>query len=143
MNVSGSNALQQKGLTLIDVMIVVAIIAILSTIAYPLYSSYLTKTRRADAESDLTQIMQAQQRYFTANSTYVTDLSKVGYASATVTSESNHYTITASACVDDINSCVKLTAVPQRDDAECGNIIYDSTGVKSISGDASNRDKCW
>jgi type IV pilus assembly protein PilE len=143
MIASGSNKPYQKGFTLVELMIVVAIIAILSSIGYPLYSSYLSKARRAEAKAELMQIMQAEQRYFTANSIYVSNLTKLGYSSATVTTESKQHTIAAAACDSDIKTCVKLTATPNLADAECGNLIYDSTGTKRITGAESNLDKCW
>jgi type IV pilus assembly protein PilE len=135
---------QQTGLTLIELLVTLAIVAIISSIAYPIYTNYVTKARRADGKSALMEIMQAQQRNYTANSTYTTDLSTIGYGSASnVPSESGHYQITAAACGTGITSCVQLTAAPQASDAECGSLIYDSTGAKSISGGTSTADKCW
>jgi type IV pilus assembly protein PilE len=134
----------QTGLTLIELLITVAIIAILSSIGYPVYNNYVTKARRAEGKSTIMQVMQAQQRNYTANSTYVTDLTALGYATATdLPSESDHYLITAGTCSGTaITSCVRLTAVPQHSDDECGSLIYDSTGAKDISG-TSTIDKCW
>jgi type IV pilus assembly protein PilE len=133
-----------SGITLIEIMITLAIIAILSTIGYPLYSDYVIKSRRTDAKATLMKIMQAQQRSYTANSTYTTDLSTIGYETATeVLSEGSYYKITAKTCgTASITSCVTLTAVPQFDDAECKNMIIDSTGAKSVTGTLAT-DKCW
>ena len=132
-----------SGFTLIELLITIAVVAILSTIAYPLYKDYTDKARRAEAKASIMQIMQAQQRSYTANSTYATDLTQVGYASAAnVPSESNNYLITATACGAGITSCVRLTAVPQYDEPECANLTYDSTGAKGITG-TSTVDKCW
>jgi type IV pilus assembly protein PilE len=133
----------QKGLTLIELMITVAVVAILSAIAYPSYTNYVTKSRRADATAMLMQIMQAEQRAYTANSSYDTNLTNIGFPlEKEVPSEGNHYKITATACGSGITSCVRLTAVPQHADAKCANLILDSTGAKSVSGTLS-ADKCW
>lgn len=143
MIVARPNKTRQNGLTLIELMVTVAIIAVLAMIAYPIYNNYVTKARRADAKAALMAVMQAQQRHYTANSTYVTDLTKIGYkAGANVPSESKHYMISAAACDGDITSCVKLKAVPEHTDEDCGNLEYQSNGVKGVSG-SEGVEKCW
>lgn len=134
---------KSSGITLIEILITLAIIAILSTIGYPLYSDYVIKSRRTDAKAALMQIIQAQQRHYTAHSTYTTDLSKIGYPkAAAVLSDGGHYAITATSCGAGITSCVTLTAVPQFTDDDCKNMILDSTGAKSVSA-SSTTAKCW
>lgn len=59
-----------KGFTLIEVMVVVAIVAILAAIAVPSYNDSVTKSRRADAQSALMGLSQAMERHFTQNNTY-------------------------------------------------------------------------
>lgn len=61
----------QRGFTLIELMIVVAIIAILAGIAYPGYQDVIRKTRRADAKKDLVGLANALERYHTENDTYI------------------------------------------------------------------------
>jgi len=60
-----------KGFTLIELMIVVAIVAILAAVALPSYNNSIDKSRRADAQSALLGFSQAMEQFFTANSTYV------------------------------------------------------------------------
>lgn len=59
-----------SGFTLIELMIVVAIIGLLSAIAYPSYTDYVTETRRADGMSALSGFANAMERYYTTNGTY-------------------------------------------------------------------------
>lgn len=62
---------KQLGITLMELMIVVAILGIISAIAYPAYQDYVTNARRADSQGALLAASNAMERYFTRNGTYV------------------------------------------------------------------------
>lgn len=142
----------QKGFTLIELMIVVAIVAILAAVAYPSYQDSITKAKRAEGRAALMEIMQQQERYYTQNNTYfaftsTTADSKFKWFSGDSAAASS-YEIKAEACTGDtIVNCVMLTAMPgtanvnaSYKDTACGNISLTSTGVKKASGTATN---CW
>lgn len=61
---------QQRGFTLIELMIVVAIVAILAAVAWPSYQNQIRSTNRADAQGALLGLAQAMERHFTQNGTY-------------------------------------------------------------------------
>jgi type IV pilus assembly protein PilE len=63
--------IKSKGFTLIELMIVVAIIGILAAISYPSYTSHITKTYRKSGQVDLMAAAQAAERFYTQNFTYV------------------------------------------------------------------------
>lgn len=61
----------EQGFTLIELMIVIAIIGILASIALPAYQDSVTKSRRADAQGALMGFANAMERHFTTNSSYL------------------------------------------------------------------------
>ena len=63
-----------SGFTLIELMIVVVVISILVTVAYPSYQDHVRKGRRAEGKTALLKAAQVQERYYSDNNTYVVDL---------------------------------------------------------------------
>ena len=106
-----------SGFTLVEVLIVVSIVAILVSVAYPAYQNHVSQTRYADGKVKLLEIMNQQRKYFTNNNTYttslVTELNYPDAGSGAVSTDGNFYTITAGTCgspAEPISECVKLTA---------------------------------
>jgi type IV pilus assembly protein PilA len=69
----------KKGFTLIELMIVVAIIGILAAIAIPNFMNYQCKAKQSEAKSSLGNIRTAQEAYFAEYDTYSSDLGKIGF----------------------------------------------------------------
>ena len=123
-----------KGMTLIELMIVVVIVGILASIAYPSYRDQMTKTRRSDGQAKLMEIMNAQERYFTNYGSYTASIATadpVGLGYADANSEEGFYTISAAACGGGLARCVALTATAQGVQASDGNLTFNSQGVKT------------
>ena len=136
---------KQSGFTLIELMVVIAIIGIIAAIAMPSYNSYLKKSRRADAKIALTKMADAQERWYLQKSTYTTDVTEIGGAD----SPDGDYTLSAAAGADGILNGYVLTAVAdtnglQAGDSDCKTYTLSSTGIKAAltSGGAANT-KCW
>ena len=104
---------KQKGLNLIEIMIVIAIVGILASIGYPLYQDQMERTRRADGKAKLLEVMEAQERFYSANNRYTTTLGVIGYTAVPVPSDEGFYLVNASTCgAIPLTQCVSCTATP-------------------------------
>ena len=132
---------QQKGFTLIEVLIVVAILGIIAAIAIPSYTSFMNKTRRVDAITILSELAGEQQRFLSENNRYGTSSADLGYATDPLLSEDGHYTVSIQ---NPTATSFILTATPvaggaQAGDTECGAFTLNSGGVKG----SNNGTACW
>jgi type IV pilus assembly protein PilE len=139
---------RQGGLTLIELMVVVAVLAILATIAIPAYESLMARVRRADGRAAAMAIAHAEERHFSIYQTYTVsrdDLNKLAGLDAEVAdgdSAKGYYlvAITGDPC-GDIARCFRVTATPQKADVECTSMTLDSAGNRG--GSPSGTNKCW
>ncbi|MEH6455498.1 MAG: type IV pilin protein [Cocleimonas sp.] len=147
----------QQGFTLIEVMIVVAILGIISAIAIPSYSEYVRKGKRTDAKVELLKLAQLQESYFVQNLSYAKDLTTgaggLGLGAA-VKSEQGEYTmsissLTPSACTGIAGgiACTEFTLTATANGSQandkCKNFTLTNTGVKGRSGTGETVQKCW
>ncbi|GIX23444.1 MULTISPECIES: type IV pilin protein [Caldimonas] len=139
-----------RGFTLVEILIVVAIVGILAAIAYPSYQQHVVSSRRAAAQACLVEMAQFMERFYTTHMRY----------DRTATSPPTNVSLPQTQCVNDLanfytfafaeNQPTAVTytveARPQgaqaTADAGCGTLSLTHTGVKGRSGSADLA-RCW
>ena len=141
------SASRTGGFTLIEIMIALAILAILVTIAYPSYLDQVRKSRRSDGQQALLDLANRMEKYFTEYNTYATATVATGNATDVLSSSDSsggYYTlsITAQTATSYTIQAAPKAGGPQVGDTKCANLTLTSTGLKDKSGTESVG-YCW
>ncbi|RAU17359.1 type IV pilin [Nitrincola tibetensis] len=136
-----------KGFTLIELMIVVAIIGIIASVAYPSYQDSIAKSRRANAQASLLELAQFMERHYTANNQYT-----VGNTNP-VTPPALPFTVSPKdggavfynidlAIITATTYTLRATPAGAMAGDNCGNLTLTHTGVKGRTGSLA-LNQCW
>jgi type IV pilus assembly protein PilE len=127
----------RNGFTLIELMIVVAIIAILAAITYPSYQQFVLRGKRAEGRAALLDAAAKEERYYSDNNQYGT----LAAAGIPATTESNYYNI--SITLANANQDFTLTADPIFADPLCDNLTLNQAGTRTENGTSTDLNDCW
>ena len=134
-----------SGFTLIELMIVVAIVGVLAAVAYPSYKRSVEKSRRAEGKALVLDAANRQERRFGDTNKYTDDMTKLGYPADPATSENGHYQVDSTSSSTNVNTgffdfTLTATAVGvQVADTKCATLSIDNVGQKSSTGGGD----CW
>jgi type IV pilus assembly protein PilE len=142
----------QRGVTLLELMIVVAIVSIIATFAYPSYTQYVVNTKRTAATSTLLQIADRQQQFFMDNKRFANDLTDLGFsanplfvsgdgAPAAVGDSDTVYVFgLANVAATTFTAVAAPLAGQLERDTDCGTLTLNQAGARVATGAA---DDCW
>jgi type IV pilus assembly protein PilE len=141
------------GFTLVELMIVVAIVALLGAIAYPSYRDHMRRSNRTVGKALLTDAAARQERRFSEAGAYTANMTNLGFPADPTVSDSGFYSVDATVapagcCETAGGGCTTCTSFTltattvagggQQDDTHCASMSITQAGVKS----ATNTD-CW
>lgn len=156
---------RHAGFTLIEIMIVVAVIGILAAIAYPSYQESILKGRRAEGRTALMELLQQQERFMTQRNCYLAFTNNNGTVATQANAScgidtsftvpfktysgdsptSGAYILSATRCSNSLalSECVMLVAQPRQADPRAGNLQITSSSIKSCTGTTTDPKLCW
>lgn len=138
-----------RGMTLIELMVVMLIIAILASVAVPSYRQHILRSNRTEATTALLRLQAAEEKFFLQNMQYTSNIAAappVGLGLG-ATSDGGRYDLAVVTGAG--NTTFTATATPragagQDDDAKCTSFSITETGRKTATGGAADPDtECW
>lgn len=127
---------KQKGFTLIELMITVAVVAILAAIAYPSYTQHVQKGRRESAKAELLSFVQNLERHYAIKYTYDASLADLSIPTQIPANGAAHYNITLNKTATSYTLTATPTGVQSGD--KCGTLSINQAGVKTAAVSS-----CW
>src|SRR5690554_1212265 len=128
------------GFTLIELMIVVAIVAIIMAITYPSYQNHVLKTARTNATACMMEHAQFMERFYTSNLTYEGADGNLGCANDA--DLANRYQIGVDGLGQATYTITATPHGPQAKDTVCGTLSLNQAGTRSVSG-SGTLGQCW
>ena len=138
----------RQGFTMLELIIALAVLAILVAIALPSYRTFILQSNRTSAKTALQDLATREESYYSLQNTYASQLTTLGYASSTVYvpgNGNNYYALTIGNATA---SSFALTAVPQGQQAQdsCQTYQLDNLGNQSnlaANGASLGVSGCW
>jgi type IV pilus assembly protein PilE len=136
-----------RGVTLMELLVVVGVLSILASIAVPSYRRYLIRTNRTEAKIALLQMQTAQEKFYMQNNSFTNNITGASPAGLGLpaTTETGKYAIAVNVPAD--GQTFSATATPavgggQQDDAECAIFSINERGTRGVTGPKGVQ-ACW
>ena len=150
----GKALVKQRGVTLIELLIAMVVLALIASFAYPSYMNYVVDTKRTAAASMLLQVADRQQQFFMDNKRFANDLTNLGFANnplviaddgRTVADAANSASTYSVMLADVTPTSYTVTAAPLNSqatrDTKCGSLTLNQALLKGSSGGGGS--DCW
>ena len=148
--------MHQRGFTLVEIMVVLAIVMTIAAIAMPSYTENINRSKRAEAKAQLLEAAQYMQRYYSQNDSYaqnragtaVTIPDTLARVPRTAAAGSQNYTI-GFATPAPTTATFTLQAAPRAGGSmasdKCGTFTLTQAGQRGVAGNAAGTtaDSCW
>ena len=141
-------AARMRGVTLLELMIVVALLGIIAAVAIPGYRQYVQRAQRADATATLMRLAAQQEKFYLANNTYTVNFGAAPPAGLGIPNTEKGYYNLAVPVADATTFTVTATAVPgtgQFADTNCRPFTVTAQGARSSqdTGGGDTSAVCW
>ena len=138
----------RRGFTLVELMIAMAISAVLIAIGLPSYKSYVEKSRRTDARNALLDLASRQEKFFSTNNAYTSDPSALGYGGsafpvAVQQSGSTYYNLRLTLASNRLTWTATAEPLGAQSSDACGNFTLTNLGVQGNTGNSQPTARCW
>jgi type IV pilus assembly protein PilE len=127
-----------KGFTLLELMISVAVVGIIASVAYPSYIDNISRANRSEGQRELLRLASLQEQYFTDHREYTTDMTKLGASVDPYITDSGFYSIDASVVGVTYTLTASARGTQATNDSSCLMLSITDTGKK-----AATSTNCW
>ncbi len=128
-----------RGVTLIELMIVIVVLSILVAVGYPNYQEFTARAKRNEARAALLMLATNQERFYLNNNTFTADMTQLGFSASPATTETGYYRVQVTAA-DASNFTATATYLQGGSEAgKCSTFTIDGRGNKTSSPDPD----CW
>lgn len=132
-------ARHMRGVTLIELMIVVVVISILASIAYPNYQEFSARAKRNEARAALLMLATNQERFYLNNNTFTAVMTDLGFSADPFTTDTGYYVVAVTQASPSNFSATATYQQGGNEATKCLTFTIDGRGAKS-SGPEAN---CW
>lgn len=143
---------RERGVTLLELMAVVVIVAVLASIAIPSYRGYLLRAQRTDATAALLRVAAAQEKFYLQNNRYAanSELPTAPPAGLGIPkTERGYYTLalddTKNNTTEFLATATPTTGGAQSKDKDCVSFTINQAGTRTAknNGGSANNEACW